>query len=127
MKSFKFQAPSSKNRLARIGLEFGPWSFSGAWMLVLGVFPPQPFSPSHSNAPASELSRIPGSTAAIRAMGKKLRWEKLQIPSSNIQASSTKNRLARTGLELGPWSFSGAWMLELGAFPRGIFAHEHAN
>ena len=30
----------------------------------------QSFSPSHPNAPASELSRIPGSTAAIRAMGK---------------------------------------------------------
>jgi hypothetical protein len=44
MKSTNIQAPSSreipniKHQPARSGLELGPWSFSGAWMLVLGAF-----------------------------------------------------------------------------------------
>src|SRR5215471_3149500 len=33
----KLQAPSSRSRRVR-GLEFGAWSFSGAWILVLGAF-----------------------------------------------------------------------------------------
>jgi hypothetical protein len=32
----KFQVPNFKS-YARAKLELGPWSFSGAWMLVLGA------------------------------------------------------------------------------------------
>src|SRR2546423_7557979 len=46
---------------------------------------------------------------------------KLQIPSSNIQRNS-KLQFSKMGpritLMFGYWSFSGAWMLELGAFRR---------
>jgi hypothetical protein len=45
---------------------------------------------------------------------------KLQTPSSNIQRNfkrpSSKTRVARLGLNVEVWSFSGAWMLEFGAF-----------
>ena len=50
---------------------------------------------------------------------------KLQAPSSKLQRNSklqTSDPGAREKLKLGAWSFSGAWSLELGAFPRRAFA-----
>jgi hypothetical protein len=44
---------------------------------------------------------------------------KHQIPSSNIQRISKHQapmRAAEFGLDVEVWSFSGAWMLVLGAF-----------
>jgi hypothetical protein len=45
---------------------------------------------------------------------------KLQAPNSNIQRNfkrpSSKTRVARLGLNVEVWSFSGAWMLEFGFF-----------
>src|SRR5882724_10202271 len=38
----KYQAPNTN---AHAVLEFGPWNFSGAWMLVLGAFPLCAFAP----------------------------------------------------------------------------------
>jgi hypothetical protein len=40
---------------------------------------------------------------------------KLQAPEK-LQASSFKNSTRAVCLEVEVWSFSGAWMLELGAF-----------
>jgi hypothetical protein len=44
---------------------------------------------------------------------------KLQIPSSNIQGNSNRqasNNFRAGCLKFEAWSFSGAWMLVLGAF-----------
>jgi hypothetical protein len=47
---------------------------------------------------------------------------KLQIPSTKLQESSKSQNpkgahRSELLLELDVWNFSGAWMLELGAFP----------
>jgi hypothetical protein len=48
---------------------------------------------------------------------------KLQIPSTKRQRSTKLQILKQTSsafsLELGVWSFSGAWLVVIGAFPFG--------
>jgi hypothetical protein len=45
---------------------------------------------------------------------------KFQAPTSKLQRNSkrpsSKTRVARLGLNIEVWRFSGAWMLEFGAF-----------
>jgi hypothetical protein len=81
------------------------------------------FSPSHPNAPASELSRIPGSTAAIRAMGKKAPTSKHQAPEK-FQTSGIERHAQVWSLVLGASLELGRWSLEFFASWQGTFAHE---
>ncbi len=94
----------------------GGWNFPGAWRLELGAFPPPP-------APGSpgQVQRSPGGFGNSEAGGQS---SKDQDPSSRkaprIKSSNTDQPTAhrREGFfGLGGWNFSGAWRLELGAFP----------
>ncbi|PYI90226.1 MAG: hypothetical protein DME97_18245 [Verrucomicrobia bacterium] len=60
-----------------------------------------------------------GKGSSRNATKMRLRRVKLQIPGTKHQRN-TKHQTSKSAwqlsLELGYWSFSGAWMLELGAF-----------
>jgi hypothetical protein len=120
----KFQAPSFKTSGRGEALEFGFWSFSGAWMLVLGAFPLVSSSgcrlasvgfssikevlPKCSTCPTSKIP-----LCSPKKEGEKN--PKTQNPKSQTNAKPQIPIVPNAELKLGAWDLFGAWVLGFGA------------